>query len=228
MPAAIKSELDKIQRRFFMGRALLNRWIWRYSSNKIALWRRVVDIKYGGTSTDLLPSVTNYSHFSSLWRNIIKPLIYNEEFSETLSAGLGFSLGNGSSINFWDVDWIPGVILKLSFPRIYALAVNKGGKVKEYGNVTNNKWHWKIDLRRRLFNWEIHQWSNLIKIIDEFVVCENLEEKLIWKGSASGYYTVNQFCKDHIGVNAQEQFNREDIWLGLAPPKVFLLATFES
>ncbi|XWS17630.1 hypothetical protein CRYUN_Cryun33cG0083800 [Craigia yunnanensis] len=52
-------------------------------------------------------------------------------------------------------------MLKSAFPRIFALSDNKLGKVKEFGFLRNNIWHWRILLRRSLFDWELHQWSDL-------------------------------------------------------------------
>ncbi|XVE71618.1 hypothetical protein DITRI_Ditri10aG0165600 [Diplodiscus trichospermus] len=43
-------------------------------------------------------------------------------------------------------EWISGLILKISFPHVYALAVNKVGKVKEIDGWMNGKWKWRIVL----------------------------------------------------------------------------------
>ncbi|XVE65659.1 hypothetical protein DITRI_Ditri08aG0017800 [Diplodiscus trichospermus] len=107
-------------------RALLNKWIWRYGDEKEALWRKVIDDKYGGK--ELLPQVVNHRRFSGLRRIITKPMIYFNEHSETLFSSLGFSLGSGSRIDFWSCGWIPDVIVKYAFPRIFALAITKKGR----------------------------------------------------------------------------------------------------
>ncbi|XVF85699.1 hypothetical protein PTKIN_Ptkin17bG0137300 [Pterospermum kingtungense] len=43
-----------------------------------------------------------------------------------------FPIGNGAQILFWSQEWIDGIILKICFPRIYALAISKEGKVCHY------------------------------------------------------------------------------------------------
>ena len=68
-----------------------------------------------------------------MWRNITRLLSPSNEFFSLMSSVLGFSLGDGSNINFWSDEWIEGITLKSMFPRVFALAVNKVGKVKEYG-----------------------------------------------------------------------------------------------
>ncbi|XVF48238.1 hypothetical protein PTKIN_Ptkin03bG0173900 [Pterospermum kingtungense] len=65
---------------------------------------------------------------------------------------MGILLGDGSRILFWSMEWITGVVLEISFPRIFALAANKGRKVKDYGKFANDKWTWEVQLRRRLFD----------------------------------------------------------------------------
>ncbi|XWS63915.1 hypothetical protein CRYUN_Cryun06bG0142500 [Craigia yunnanensis] len=54
-------------------------------------------------------------------------------------------------MRFWHDEWIEGVVLKLVFPRTFALSTNEGGKVKKFGSWNNKVWQWKILLRRRLF-----------------------------------------------------------------------------
>ncbi|XVE62137.1 hypothetical protein DITRI_Ditri06bG0094700 [Diplodiscus trichospermus] len=137
------------------NRVLMNKWIWRYGMEEDALWSKVTNSKYGGANTDLLPNVCNYRRFSTLWKNITNALIFDNEYANTFSSSVGYSLGNSGKIKFWDMEWILGTILKFSFPRIFALAVNKEGRVKEYGNFVNNVWGWNITLRRRLFGWKM-------------------------------------------------------------------------
>ncbi|XVF64641.1 hypothetical protein PTKIN_Ptkin09bG0184200 [Pterospermum kingtungense] len=57
---------------------------------------------------------------------------------------MGYSLGNGSKISFWSHEWILGNVLQLCFPRLYALAVLKNGKVKDHGEFVNGIWCWRI------------------------------------------------------------------------------------
>ena len=92
-------------------------------------------------------------------------------------------------------------MLKLVFPRIFALSVNKGGKVKDFGCWINNTWSWKIVLRRRLFGWELQQWYDVCSLLKGFVVRDNLKDSLIWKGSTSGMYSAKQYCKSVLSFH---------------------------
>ncbi|XVF41637.1 hypothetical protein PTKIN_Ptkin01aG0295900 [Pterospermum kingtungense] len=91
---------------------------------------------------------------------------------------MGFNIGDGSRIYFWSQEWIHVVILKFRFSRTYALAVNKEGKVREFGHFVNGVWRWKIVVRRPLFNWELDQWSRLMVIINKCKVTDALRDRL--------------------------------------------------
>ena len=50
------------------------------------------------------------------------------------SFGCGYSFGDGRNIRFWGDKWIEGVVLTSIFPKIFALSVNKEGKVMDFGS----------------------------------------------------------------------------------------------
>lgn len=70
------------------------------------------------------------------------------------------------------------MVLKFSFPRIFALAAKKEGRVIEYGNFVNGQWIWDVELRRGVFDWEKEQWLSFCRLINEYQVCPNLPDKL--------------------------------------------------
>ena len=72
-------------------------------------------------------------------------------------------------------------MLKDVFSRIFALAINKCGKVKDFGVRSNNEWHWEIPLRRSLFGWELQQWSDFISLLMEYVVYDFFKDSLCGK-----------------------------------------------
>ncbi|XWS32576.1 hypothetical protein CRYUN_Cryun22dG0001300 [Craigia yunnanensis] len=135
-------------------------------------------------------------------------------------SSVGFSLGDGGGIRFWEDVWTEEGALKSAFPRIFTLSVNKLSKVNEFGFWSNNVWQWKILLRRRLFGWEFQQWLDLLSTLKGIEVCDSLKDSFVWKGSLSGKYSVNLYCKS---VSRSSNMDREiwkSVWMGLAPPKV--------
>ncbi|XVF61696.1 hypothetical protein PTKIN_Ptkin08bG0151300 [Pterospermum kingtungense] len=154
----------------------------------------IVVQKYSGDESTLLPDMKKFRHFSPLWRNITKPLIVDDVWSRCLKDNMGYTIGNGCSISFWNHEWIPSKILRHEFLRIFALAVRKEGMVNEFGFFSNQSWIWEVPLRREVFNWESGQWNNFMKLLDDFQVCPSSKDMLVWSGSTSGEYFAKSFC----------------------------------
>ena len=122
------------------NKALLNKWVLRYGKKPNAMWRVIIASKYGGNFSDLLPFLGLQRRFSGIWKNITKVMGSQDFQVNDLSSCVGFSLGDGGCIRFWEDDWIGGIVLKYAFPRIFALSINKLGKVKEFGFWSNYAW----------------------------------------------------------------------------------------
>ncbi|XVF77973.1 hypothetical protein PTKIN_Ptkin14bG0090800 [Pterospermum kingtungense] len=150
----------------------------------------------------------------------MKALLVVDDCSLKLVDGMGFALGNGVRILFWSQEWIPGIILKFAFPRIYNLAICKDGSIDKFGVFEKGLWLWRIELRRMLFDWEKEQWEALLLLLDDFQVCRSMQDKLIWKNSSSGSYTAKSFCLSYLGVNTNERFGWSKLWNGYLPPEV--------
>ena len=155
-----------------------------------------------------------------MWNNITKGLDNQNFFFYGPSSCIGFSFGDGSRIHFWGDEWIEGVVLRDDFPRIFVLSVNKLGKVKDFGFRNNNVWHWEISLRRKLFGWELQQWSNLLSTLKRFVVYDSFKDSFVWKGSPSGKYSVNLYCKLVFRPTNMDKEIWKFVWMGFAPSKV--------
>ncbi|XVF88973.1 hypothetical protein PTKIN_Ptkin19aG0094400 [Pterospermum kingtungense] len=53
-----------------------------------------------------------------------------------------------------------------------------------------------------------------------WMICECLEDKLIWKGSPSGFYSSKFFCRDHLSLGHSPTLPWAKIWSCSLPPKV--------
>ena len=73
-----------------------------------------------------------------MWRNITRPLWYQDRYIDMFSSNIGKSLSDGSRFKFWWDDQADGVVLKEAFLRIFALSVDKEGKMQEFGRWLNN------------------------------------------------------------------------------------------
>ncbi|GJX12486.1 RNA-directed DNA polymerase, eukaryota [Tanacetum coccineum] len=116
---------------FALNRALLFKWIWRFITNGSSLWSRVIKAIHGNKRA--IDIIHNISRCSS-WLDIIR---------------------NGEETSFWDEVWASDSPLKLMFPRLYSLELDKSCSVavKILGDIissivlsnSNDHWIWRLD-----------------------------------------------------------------------------------
>ena len=56
------------------NKALLNKWIWRFGEEPKAPWRSLIYNKYRDNHSGLISYIGNQMRFSSIWKNITRPL----------------------------------------------------------------------------------------------------------------------------------------------------------
>ena len=112
------------------------------------------------------------------------------------------------------------VVLKSVYLRIFALSIYKEGRIRDFERWINNSQSWMIVLRRRLFGWKLHQWSNLCSILKGFTVSDSLKDSFIQKGSTNGRYSTSLHCKSVLNSEFANTELWKLVWTGLAPPKV--------
>ena len=107
-----------------LNRALLCKWIWRFTNEKNALWRNVIRWKFGEERGGWVSCAFRGAFGTSFWKEI------REEW-DTIFPLAVFSLGNGRRLLFWKDVWCEEEVLYVSFPSLYALADNKEALVAE-------------------------------------------------------------------------------------------------
>ncbi|GMJ04569.1 hypothetical protein like AT3G24255 [Hibiscus trionum] len=200
------------------NRALLNKWIWRYSVEPDSLWRKIIDAKYDYEQSNLVPKPITNRYSSRVWRNILLPL---QNSNDLFSSNLCFVLGDGKAIQFWDDYWTEVPSLRQAFPRIFSIALRKRGCIADFGSLVAGKWEWSIELRRTLFDWEVNMWSDFVDTIDRAAKYHADRDCLRWSGSTHGFYKPKDYCVlvAKLG-NVDNNPIWKLIWQNLAPPKV--------
>ncbi|KAK8604824.1 hypothetical protein V6N13_082293 [Hibiscus sabdariffa] len=199
------------------NRSLLNKWIWRFGSENGSLWRKVVTAKYNLDPSSLWPKLVTGRNVNWIWKDISRPL---SDGSDAFMSQIRFKLGNGRNINFWEDFWTEVPSLKVSFPRIYRIAVKKAGKVYEFGAKSNRRWVWNIELRRDLFSWELRLWESFLNILNTAALSLGEVDQLTWIGSATGAYRTMEFCKKVASAGGITDKIWQTVWTGLVPPTV--------
>ncbi|OMO79278.1 hypothetical protein CCACVL1_13790 [Corchorus capsularis] len=130
LPATVKAELDKIQRRFLCGGSNDLKKIHWINWNQVCKPKEIggldivdLDLNNRGLLKKWVWRFGNERN--SLWRmcNLIL-LLY-------ISYGMTIIVGDGKNIKFWSDHWIGDSPLKLIFPRIFSLAVDKDARIAD-------------------------------------------------------------------------------------------------
>jgi hypothetical protein len=119
------------------NQTLLGKWLWHYAHEREALWRSVVDAKYGSSWASWSSLDPHESHGVGLWKNIRKGW-------SLFSSHTRFILGNGSRIKFWDDVWCGEMPLKKDFLGLYDIACDKNLFVAAHLILESSSFQWDV------------------------------------------------------------------------------------
>ncbi|GKC31773.1 RNA-directed DNA polymerase, eukaryota [Tanacetum coccineum] len=212
VPKSILNTMESIQRRFFNGvkegdrkiswtkwhtvlaakkhgglgvssfyalnRALLFKWVWRFLSQDNSLWYRVISAIHGVNCQHL-------AAYNSTWSTIIKEINFLKDKGIDLIAHCKIRVGNGIRTSFWNDLWIGESILKLSFPRLYALEDNKDSSVADKINdsITSS---FRRFVRGGVESFQLDH----LKVLLEPVILSNMEDRWYWDLNGDGVFRV--------------------------------------
>ncbi|KAK8701662.1 hypothetical protein V6N13_020045 [Hibiscus sabdariffa] len=150
-------------------------------------------------------------------RNILSPLNSSDN---CLVENIRYVVGDGKRIQFWTYVWIGEQALKLSFPRVYALACQKTRVIADFGHMTEGVWVWIILLRRSLFDWEMALWDSFLNLISNFRSNNLCADNICWKGNSNGLFSVKSCCKISGPNVSVVDAVWNSVWSNLAPPTI--------
>ena len=107
-----------------LNKALLCKWIWRFTNERDSLWRNVILWKFGEERGGWCSADSRDAYGSGVWKEIRKEW-------DTVSTLAAFSLGNGRRLRFWKDAWSGEEAFSCSYPTLFAMAANKEVSVAE-------------------------------------------------------------------------------------------------
>ncbi|KAB2063727.1 hypothetical protein ES319_A10G237100v1 [Gossypium barbadense] len=163
------------------NKSLIAKWIWRFTIDKEVLWRRIIAAKYG-------TAVQN-------WRGILE----NAKDSKVAKW-----VGN-ESFRWLDI-WCGDRPLRVEFPRLFRLSLNKSGFVKDFSKSNDR---------------EVNMVSRLMEAVYCMVLIPEVEDRLIWIHDKQGEFSMRKLSELLIcAETADFRFAFDRIWNLKVPPKV--------
>ena len=192
--------------------ALLGKWLWRFEQERDALWRQVIEVKYGCDWGGWCFSSFSGPYGVSLWKNIRRGW-------PSLSWFILYEIGDGSKVQFWLDQWCGTSSLTDCYLEIYRICQNKEASVANLMRYTNGVLHWEIHFCRGVHNRELEAFWSFINTIYCTPVRRIGEDKRCWLPCKSKGFMVSVYY--HLLVGHSEQFFPwKSIWKQKIPSKV--------
>nr|GEY52737.1 RNA-directed DNA polymerase, eukaryota, reverse transcriptase zinc-binding domain protein [Tanacetum cinerariifolium] len=179
VPVSKKYEGLGVSSFYALNRALLFKWVWRYLSHDNSLWSRVISAIHG------LNGQVLFAAFNSTWSSIINEVNSLKDKGVDLISHCKIRMDKGTCTSFWNDLWIDDSLLKLFFPRLYALEENKHISVADKMR-TPISFSFRHPVRRGV---ESQQHDHLSVLLDS-VILSNMKDIWFWNLNGDGVFRV--------------------------------------
>jgi len=123
-----------------------------------ALWRKVVDSKYGSMGGGWCSKEVGGSFGFGVWKSIRRGW-------DAFAAHVRYEIGNGSKVLFWHDVWCGEIPLKTLFPELFLIARGKDAWVEENMQRQNGTILWNILFSRPVHDWEVEVVSRFFEML---------------------------------------------------------------
>ncbi|KAF5465994.1 hypothetical protein F2P56_015953, partial [Juglans regia] len=187
-------------------------WLWRYHGEEEALWKGVIDCKYGSDWGGWCSKESRASYGVSLWKFIRKG--WGRFWKQ-----VNFSVGDGSKIRFWSDVWCGDIELSRAFPVVFRLATNKQAAVSKVMGFSNGEVLWDVGLSRSAQDWEVEEVTDFFRQLYSMEIRRQGRDQLCWRQTTSKKFTVRSFYKVILNQH-HTGFPWRRIWKVHVPSKV--------
>ena len=168
------------------NQALLGKWLWRYTHEREAWWRIVMDAKYGSEWGGWHSVDTIGPHGVGLWRFISRGW-------RLFSSHTRFDPANGSNIIFWDDVWCGETTLKEAYLGLYNIASAKEVSLADNMDFIGGIRQWNVSFLRLVHDWELEVLASFYTLLYSFRVHKEGEHEIWWITSSKGRFDVRSY-----------------------------------
>ena len=198
-----------VRRLLNLNRALLGKWIWRFIAEKEAPWRLFITLKYETEVGWFTKGIRG--HGVSIWKEIHK---------EAIKLNNSLVVGKGDRVMFWEDSSCSEIPLCDLFPRFYSMAGLRETKVMEAWENSEQGGGWNFNFEMPFNDWEMDIVESLIRRVRGRKINPVEEDKMVWKATKDGSYTVRSNLDVLEGGRGAEPFPKRMVWNRLVPTKV--------
>ncbi|PWA24230.1 hypothetical protein CTI12_AA628780 [Artemisia annua] len=185
--------------------------------------RKLIDAKYRSNESNLSSSSPRKYSVSPVWKKISSLVHLQSSSGDIARKGLIHCVGRGNKPRFWEDHWVEGYILKVSFLRMFALAIHKSGLVCNFGFWEDRQWNWDVKFRRRLFDWNMDQFEAFSSLLNSMMLVASNDDKVIWSFDSLGKFSPKSFSYEVENMNYHGNPLLSSIWKIKVPSKARLL-----
>ncbi|XP_058733800.1 uncharacterized protein LOC131605468 [Vicia villosa] len=127
-----------------MNVALLSKWKWHILTEKEAVWKDLLEARYGNLRLKvLIGDVSSLSKKEShWWRDLIVSDNFERLLFDHFTSAIKCNIGNGASTPLWYASWAGQKSLMESFPILFSLAGNFLDSIYLAGAFVEGVWCW--------------------------------------------------------------------------------------
>lgn len=200
---------------------LLLKWWWRFASEPMSLWYRVVCSKYLFLGGKRNPNPCLNTSPSYIWNGIVAADNQNLPLSLYYASNLQLKVGTGGRIRFWSNPWCGNVCLKEEFPRLFSLSSQKEGLLKEFVEVSGATKNWSFTFKRSLFVWERNELLRLYGFVGPAPTFQlESQDSAIWRAAKPGQSFVSNLYNQTSSDSGDTESFSHLVWVKYLPPKV--------
>jgi len=171
-------------------------------------------------------SSTSVPRTGNIWKNIKQTVIEDPHFRGLFLRKISIELGDGQHTSFWDDCWAVSTPLKVMFPNLYEVSLQKHHFVAQMGWYEGGAWRWALSWESPLNQQQQQELQDLQQILIHKSLTEEKHDALHWKPRESKGFSVQLLSK--TAMSRRNVGNSVDsivclVWRKIAPPKVALM-----
>ena len=137
---------------------LLGKWLWRFGMERAALWRQVIEVKYGNEWGGWCTRPVNGPYGVRLWKYISRGW-------PSFSRHILYDIGDGSRVKFWQDHWCGETSLAVSYPELFRVCRDKEVSVVDLMKLDNGVLFWDVSFFRGVHSRELEALAGFMDTI---------------------------------------------------------------